>query len=387
MDKDIELYVAHMLTTSKFTLFPQSLKELISSKLSQGSKGMFRWAKCQVDNLVKCTTARDIKTVLESLPSTLDETYYRMVQEIPQSHLEIARRALLWLMLNHRDLTLEELAEAVIIEPDVYEIDEDSKLLDPGVLLEILGSFVTLSRRGMVGLAHYSVKEYFMSDRAKLLRVDTVTAEVELGRYCLTYLLLDTLREGSDKERDIHLTLGTLPLINYAAGYWWKHARVDEKSLLDMILKFLDPNASQRFKTLRFIFLKKGLYYSQSYRSHNESNRKPGPLHAAAGFNLTESAEALCKAHEFDMNARAYTWGSPLYLAAGEGNEEMVAFLLANGANPNIGRGDHGTPLTAACIANKPSIVKRLVEAGADVNGKAIRSGYGFIHPYHGPFG
>ena len=54
---------------------------------------------------------------------------------------------------------------------------------------------------------------------------------------------------------------------------------------------------------------------------------------------------------------------SDLSLAAGRGDQQMVELLLGHGADPNHEKGR--SALTAALLAQKPAIIKRLLEAGA----------------------
>ena len=54
---------------------------------------------------------------------------------------------------------------------------------------------------------------------------------------------------------------------------------------------------------------------------------------------------------------------SDLSLAAGRGDQQMVELLLGHGADPNYDKGR--SALTAALLAQKPAVIKRLREAGA----------------------
>ena len=60
------------------------------------------------------------------------------------------------------------------------------------------------------------------------------------------------------------------------------------------------------------------------------------------------------------------TGSSDLSIAAGQGDQEMVGLLLAHGADPNYDKGR--SALTAALLAQKPQIVRRLIEAGAQLD-------------------
>ena len=62
--------------------------------------------------------------------------------------------------------------------------------------------------------------------------------------------------------------------------------------------------------------------------------------------------------------------GTPLYLAAANGLEELVKLLLRHDVSVNTRTNDCQTPLHAAAFGGRLSIIKLLVEKGADVNAK-----------------
>ncbi len=61
---------------------------------------------------------------------------------------------------------------------------------------------------------------------------------------------------------------------------------------------------------------------------------------------------------------------TPLTAASACGRLDVIDFLLASGANPDIGH-ERGTPLVLACFEGRIRVVKRLLKAGAAVNGTA----------------
>jgi ankyrin repeat protein len=68
-----------------------------------------------------------------------------------------------------------------------------------------------------------------------------------------------------------------------------------------------------------------------------------------------------------NVNSRGSS-GTPLFLAAGEGQLSAVRCLLDEGADVNL-RGEHGnTALTEATYFGHASVIKELLMRGADVN-------------------
>jgi hypothetical protein len=78
----------------------------------------FRWVQCQIEELSRLRTDKAIRNALTSVPRDLHETYEKMTSKITIEDAETARRALIWLSTAQRPLTIDELAQAVIIELD-----------------------------------------------------------------------------------------------------------------------------------------------------------------------------------------------------------------------------------------------------------------------------
>ena len=70
------------------------------------------------------------------------------------------------------------------------------------------------------------------------------------------------------------------------------------------------------------------------------------------------------------LEAVAPDGGTPLYLAAANGHEELVKLLLSHDVSVNTVTNDGQTPLHGAALAGQLGIFKLLVEKGADVNAK-----------------
>ena len=122
---------------------------------------------------------KDLRKTLKSLPKTLDDTYARILVSINEAYSQDAFRILQWLVYSARPLLLEEVAEIVAINTEEAQFNPEDRLSDPRDLLTICSSLVTtvsVTTEGNYGasneatelrLAHFSVKEYLISDRIR----------------------------------------------------------------------------------------------------------------------------------------------------------------------------------------------------------------------------
>ena len=97
-------------------------------------------------------------------------------------------------------------------------------------------------------------------------------------------------------------------------------------------------------------------------------------LHWVASKDLPELIEYAISIG-MDVNAVNDFSSTPLSIAADYGASDSVACLLRNGADPNIGLGNHATAIVDAVISGHLNIVKTLIDHGADVNATYRASG------------
>ena len=143
---------------------------------------------------------------MRSLPKTLDDTYARILCNIDEEYSEDAFRILQWLVYSARPLLIEEVAEVIAVKIDNDpQFDPENRLPEPRDILTICSSLVTTAistaesldgdtyEAEELRLAHFSVKEYLISDRIKTgpaLRYSiTNGAEEHITQTCLIYLL------------------------------------------------------------------------------------------------------------------------------------------------------------------------------------------------------
>ena len=109
-----------------------------------------RWIDCEgvwqeLKKLIS-TKPRRFQEALRSLPSTLHETYDRVLTQIDPPDRADALTALSWVTFEHRPLTLGEIAEATVIDlsrEGSVETDHREGIED---VLEILAGLVIVER-------------------------------------------------------------------------------------------------------------------------------------------------------------------------------------------------------------------------------------------------
>ena len=100
----------------------------------------------------------------------------------------------------------------------------------------------------------------------------------------------------------------------------------------------------------------------------NKQGQSGAALHRALARRHVDVV-ALLVARGADVNVANPLLGTPLHVAAGTGNEAMVLLLLERGASLNVARGSDGyTPLHVAAEAGRTQVVRLLLDRGADVN-------------------
>ena len=153
VNSDIADFISHAIKSEpKLSRWPQHIRSKIQIELLQQSQGMFRWVACQLDALKRCVSTRAVEEALASLPKSLDETYERILQSVPEEYQKKLQIGLVWLTCSRRPMTVEEIAEVMVCEPDSGDLlEENSRLNNPLDVLDILGSLVTVMYPNFTG--------------------------------------------------------------------------------------------------------------------------------------------------------------------------------------------------------------------------------------------
>jgi hypothetical protein len=195
---------------------------------------------CQLDALKRLKPGQ-IPQALKELPQTLDATYERILQNIPINQQSTAHRALQFLAFDFEFNTLDELADAAVVNDDECTFSKDDRFFDPQDLLEISACLITYTKGAEpeIRLAHYTVKEYLLSARVRPIsfKISEAMAMTSFVRCSVAYLLT----ANYDAVKDFPFLPASLT--------WFTAARfLDETEnhlmIRDIVLRLLNPTGA-----------------------------------------------------------------------------------------------------------------------------------------------
>jgi ankyrin repeat protein len=372
----------------------------------------FRWAVCQLDALGKCLTVPMLRKTLQSLPSTLDETYARILRNVDEAWSESVARILEWLVFSATPLRLTEVAELVAIDVDEDPpFDPDRRLPEPKDILTMCSSLITMTREKavhkldehvtreyddiedlestsateengdddgleeakiIVRLAHFSVKEYLISRQLQVgpafrYAIREIPVNISIAEICLVYLF------QFDKSDSLtaHI-LESFPLLRYAGRSWLTHARIagqNSERLNSLILRmFLDEK--EVYKNWIRVFDPEIISERPLVLQHPV--RPCSPLYYCSLEGLLGPARQLIE-HGADVNLQEGDLGCSLLASLKNGHEEIARLLVDSGAN--IAASAPGGPagMTALHCAARDGyefLTAELLRKGADFEAK-----------------
>ena len=334
----------------------------------------FMWVDLQIKYLCTLGTKDAIKRKLGKLPKTLEETYAKIYEAIlgeDAEELEVAKRALMWVMCSRRPLSSEEWASfSYWPEP----ADQDTGAYP---LLKMCHNLVTVDNQmQVVRFAHLSVQEY-------LEKLDDFTAEKAnsmAARFCLSVLLSDEMPIPSLLRESF----------GYSRGYWVEHASqcTGSQCISKLLRSFLGTAAEpgRAYCDWHRYSLKRNLDPADLSSSASSStcgfDHQPeninhlysepvNPVFAVCCFRLGTGFQDFWDWDAFDIDSRNAHGETLLHVASLVGNEQLVKSLLENGADVNTPRweswSEFENPLTTAITECQARIVVTLLDHGGSV--------------------
>ena len=246
--------------------------------------------------------------------------------------------------------------------------DETLRFPEPKDLLAICSSLLKVDdsddnqelQYSAIRLAHFSVKEYLVSERIRnqttaSFSLEEIPSHEIIASTCLAYLL--TFNGSNCLQSPGYRTIRkSNPLIEYACSYWTNHAReagLQIDALKRLSLQFFRPECEAYGVWLDFL--------------GNELTEFCNlPLCQMASHGVVCLVDLLLEqgteVNHVDEN------GTALWAASNMGYEAVVRALLRYGADVDIEHTEYGTPLQAACRVADMGTVYALLDAGASIN-------------------
>jgi ankyrin repeat protein len=365
----------------------------------------FQWVYCQLEVLRHCFPT-NVRHVIDELPESLDETYNRILKQIPKANRQHAYRLLQHLMIAFRPLRVKELAELLALDFSagaIPKLNMDWRWEDQEeAVLSACSSLVTVivhKRSRIVQFSHFSVVEFLTSQRlarsmeeVSRFHIPIRPSHAILAHACLSVLLRLDDRTDKDSAKNI-------PLFRYAAKYWVGHAKIGnvEPHVMDDFLDMERPHFSawvlihglhETFSVVRsgwpiellpsaaplYLAADKGIHCLLKHLvvKHPQLVNAWGgehgtPLHVSVVTGHIEIAQLLLT-HGADINSCSADECTPLHLASKVGNLELGRWLLSHGADVNPQEADGSTPLHLAATHGHLDVSRLLLEHDADIN-------------------
>ena len=367
VQRDIYLFAKARLA---FHLQPtnEDLLESRARKLSLRANGNFLWVQMATEFYGR-TGQLEILRHVDAVPSSLQGLYRRMLQTVPASRISTVQNILSWVLAAIRPLKLEELLEALIIEPSwqgasMNEMCATEKLglQNPEVEIpQIGGGLVTITKHNLVTFTHLSVRDYLLSHNdPNSLQSNLLQAHKLLARTCLSLLEPEdrTIKAPRFVEPKPYLLKGARPaskLIDYAIANWSSHYRIAEPS--DQMLAGLLQKSLLRSIDHTYT-------YCSTFRKEPNFQIRFGSSHGLLAFTRMLLEMGTCP-----DGGLCSCCDTPLHLASARGHAEVVALLLRSGASVfSVTHSRGETALHLAAKYGSLNTIELLLKNSADVN-------------------
>lgn len=322
---------------------------------------------------------------IQSLPSSVEDAYERILHSIGQQQQQSVRKILLIIIGARRPLTIAEMSMALSTAITdgrglVQSRTTDVRRLEKHIR-QHCGLFVYI-QHSQLFLIHQTAKEFLLKDNYHTTIAScgwkssfcATEVEQEMARICVTFLdhyfhshtghsrKLDSPQEVHTHDLD---SAQEPEFFRYCAEHWTSH-------LDDNILQ-RDSKLLQKVMELYQEHRSFGLWFPYAWRILRGCYSVVPNLHilhAVAVFGHKTVLLEIVRRRSLNVGQQDTTGMTALHWAAASGNIEVVQLLLEHGADVNAQSKFSGTALLMACDKGYVRIVELLLVYGADVRAR-----------------
>ena len=355
------------------------LKSFVIDTLREKAQGTFLWVSLAYNELRNVTPIK-IKSTLQRLPSGLTAIYEKILKQALEDEdlRESIRDILISMLIAVRPLTLQEVAIIAALPVDYRE--DISSIRE---YTEECGSLVTI-QKGRLDFVHQSAKDFLLStsllgishnrEKEHYIVLTRCFRYICSGVFSTKVIIQDNSDNDSDytssydsengseytsaeeSEKEFSHTAGH-KVLKYPALFWMVHgvgSGSGVKDILDQNLEFWHLESE-----LRDVWLQ---YYRKVDDQLPIIVKSFAAIHLAAYFGVVELIKELLASNKHDIDLKDSGKNTPMEYAAHNGHETMVKLLLEKGADVNQG-GRYDNALQAASAGGHKAVVNALQAA------------------------
>jgi ankyrin repeat protein len=330
-----------------------------------------------------------------------------------RNQAKLANRILIWLTFACRNLTPQELIEALAVEDNTGSLDPLSKSSPTTIARICRGLVIVDEKNDIVQLAHRTVQDFLWDLHAK----NRPNIQNEMCSICLTYLSFDVFREGPSPATEEFLRRdGKHLFLNYACWHLQDHFlwAPPNEALLERMYELItskplvESYLQARSSSITRSFI---IEFSGFQNFRGQYTAEPTALHIATMIGSSLLVDLVLARLPHLLNQTDAIGRTALALAVTLGSEDIVRSLLDAGADTSTGSGEtllncgarnrydaivdlllHHQPLKTpgefpsekveraqqllgASIKGDEKLAKRLLEQGVDVDARDVDGG------------